>query len=98
MTTWPASISVRMVSISTMALGLGEATQRRQPRPASSMTQLPRRRISSASFSVMNVPMGLEGFWKAGSAGSTSTWVRTVATGFWMPRFSSSSRREFCRS
>lgn len=36
----------------------------------------------------MNAPMGLVGLEKAGSLASTSTWVSTVATPFWMPRLS----------
>ena len=46
----------------------------------------------------MNEPMGLAGVSKAGSSGSTSTWVSTVATPFAMPRRSISSRSAFCRS
>ena len=41
--------------------------------------------------------MGLEGFWKAGSFSSTSTWVTTVTTSFWMPRAANSLPMLFCR-
>ena len=41
MTTTPASMSWRITSISTMRFGWGEATTRRQPRPASSSTSQP---------------------------------------------------------
>jgi hypothetical protein len=62
-----------------MRIGSGEATTRRQPRPASSRTAQPswsRRRIAVASS--MNEPIGLEGLANAGSSRATSTCVITV--------------------
>ena len=41
----------------------------------------------------MKPPIGLVGFWKAGSLLSTSTWVMMVATFCLIPRWNSS----FCR-
>lgn len=79
---------------STMRVGMGEATTRRQPRPASSTTShLSRSRRSMASSSSINEPIGLVGFLNAGSLALTSVWVTTVATGRSMPM----SRRWFCR-
>ena len=61
-----------------MALGRGELTTRRQPRPASSATFHPFfTRCSSAFSRDMKEPIGLFGFWKAGSCASTRTWVTT---------------------
>src|SRR3990172_5072935 len=61
---------------STMALGSGEGTTRRQPRPASSTTCQPScSRCAAALASSMNEPIGLLGFREAGSFFSTSTCV-----------------------
>ena len=68
-TTKRFSIRERIASTSTMRIGSGEGTTRRQPRPASSCTDQPsssRRRIASASS--MNEPIGFDGLWKAGSS------------------------------
>ena len=40
-TTWPSFKRVRIVSISLMSTGFGEATTLRQPRPASSLKVAP---------------------------------------------------------
>ncbi|MNP63777.1 hypothetical protein D3C76_1592150 [compost metagenome] len=64
-----------------MRLGLGLATTRRNLSPSGAMAQP----FSAASFSASALPytgpMGLLGFWKAGSLASTSTWVSKVAKG-----------------
>ena len=64
-TMMPSLISALTVSSSTISFGRGEATTRRQPRPASSTTLQPisvLRRLASASS--MNPPIGLVGFLK----------------------------------
>jgi hypothetical protein len=62
-------------------VGTGEGTSRRQPRPASSPTIQPKSRSRRfASASERNGPTGFAGAWKAGSLGSTTTWVTTVTT------------------
>ena len=76
-----------------MRCGRGEATTRRQPRPASSTTSQPSARRSIASNSRINVPMGLLGFWKAGSSAATSTWVTSVTAWSGMPRRLNSLKR-----
>ena len=77
-TTKPASISARIASSSTIRSGAGDATTRRQPRPASSRTAQPsssRRRIAVGSS--MNEPIGFDGLAKAGSSAATSICVTT---------------------
>ncbi len=82
-----------MVSSSTILFGSGEATTRRQPRPASSTMSHPSARRSAALSASMNDPIGFDGLWKAGSAPSTSTWVTMLTTRFGTPM----RRRSFCR-
>ena len=63
MVTTPASSSCLMTSSSTMRIGSGDATTRRQPRPASSVTsQFSFGTPTIACSSSMNEPMGLLGF------------------------------------
>src|ERR1039457_3210861 len=58
MITVPASSSRLMARSSTMRSGWGEATTRRQPRPASSMMSQPSARRRSACSASMNEPIG----------------------------------------
>jgi hypothetical protein len=61
-------------------VGSGEATTRRYPRPESGLTTQPRLAASCcASLRSKNGPIGLDGDWNAGSAGSTVTWVTSAA-------------------
>ena len=87
----PVSTRALIGSNSTTSTGSGEATTRRQPRPASSTTSQP---MSSArpwaSAWSINPPIGLDGFLNAGSFRSTRTCVMTVATGLFTPRWRSS--------
>ena len=75
-TTYPAPDRAEMAPASMGAIGRGEGTTRRYPRPASSVMAHPRRAWrAAASERLKNGPIGLVGSARAGSAGSTSTWV-----------------------
>ena len=90
----PAAMSATTAGNSTIFTGMGDGTTRRQPRPASSATFQPSASACErAVASSMNEPIGLLGFWKAGSFRSTRVWVMTVAVCFWIP-----SRRNSLRS
>src|SRR4051794_10051013 len=82
MTTAPFSSSHSTGRISNSWRGSGDATTRRHLSPSGLTVQpfSPARR--SASSLEYTGPMNLVGFSNAGSAGSTSTIVRTVASGF----------------
>ena len=70
-----------MASNSTISIGRGEATTRRQPRVSSATAQPPAWRVMAVSLS-RNEPIGLVGLAKAASSGSTRVWVTTVAVGY----------------
>src|SRR5215213_11418676 len=78
-TTAPVCRRASMAGCSTISIGSGEGTTRRQPRPASSRITQPwpsmRRR---ASVSSKKLPIGLEGERNAGSPASTRVRVTTV--------------------
>ncbi len=79
-TTTPLSSSVRIGPISKMRRGTGEGTTRRHPAP-SGLTVQPRSAASWwASASEYTGPTNFVGSAIAGSSGSTSTIVRTVAS------------------
>ncbi len=84
----PEASRTLIESSSTISFGTGDATTRRQPRPASSATAQPsscsRRRASASS---MKEPIGFDGAWNAGSLRSTRVWVMTVATFFFIDRW-----------
>ena len=79
MTTVPAPSSASITCRLITARGSGEATQWRQPRPASSIMRHPFASRAFASSAEKNGPMGFDGVRSAGSSGSTSTWVTTQA-------------------
>ncbi|MNP24313.1 hypothetical protein D3C76_1170660 [compost metagenome] len=81
MTTVPFSSSHLIGRISKMRLGRGLATTRRNLSPSGAMAQPFSLASASASSFEYTGPIGLVGFWKAGSFASTSTWVRMVAKG-----------------
>src|ERR1051326_5354512 len=75
MTTVPAWSRASMTRRLMIARGSGEATQWRQPRPASSVMRQPFASSAFASSAEKKGPMGLDGERIAGSSGSTSTCV-----------------------
>ncbi len=80
MTTTPLSSSVRIGSISKMRRGTGEGTTRRHPAP-SCLTVQPFSAASRwAASCAYTGPTNFVGSAMAGSSGSTSVIVRTVAS------------------
>ena len=68
-----------MAAISTMSTGSGDGTTRRTPGPSGASAHPRPRARRTPSAGPYTGPTGLVGWAKAGSAGSTTTWVSSVA-------------------
>ncbi len=66
---------------STSSIGRGEATTRRKPAPSDAIAQPCSLAIAWATMLSYTGPTGFDGIRKAGSSGSTITWLRTTAIG-----------------
>jgi hypothetical protein len=83
----PSRASRSMIGASITRWGCGDAIARRQPRSPSCITVQPSVFASvRAVSSFMNEPIGLVGFWNAGSSRSISVCVTSVTTGMRMAR------------
>ncbi|CRH56885.1 Uncharacterised protein [Chlamydia trachomatis] len=78
----PELIAFFIWLIPTKLIGFGEATTFLNPRPASSTITLFGLATSASSLEAKNGPIGLVGFKKAGSLGSTKVCVKRYKTSF----------------